>query len=91
MDATHRGSKPYTPLTTINTQESIMADHDIQKSKQLLKRLDEEMSLLSTITAQINSLANQAHYVSTNIRGTWNAIDAIHKIWDKKKNKGEIS
>ena len=68
-----------------------MADHDIQKSQHLLNSLNEEMSLLSTLTAQINSLANQAHYVSINIRGTWSAIDAIHKIWDKKKNEGEIS
>jgi hypothetical protein len=68
-----------------------MADHDIQKSQHLLKSLNEEMSLLSTLTAQINSLANQAYYVSTNIRGTWGSIDAIHKIWDKKQNEGEIS
>lgn len=68
-----------------------MTDLDIQKSQHLLKSLNEEMSLLSNITAQITSLSNQAHYVSNNIRGTWRSIEDIHKNWDKKKNKGEIS
>jgi dTDP-D-glucose 4,6-dehydratase len=68
-----------------------MTDLDIQKSQHLLKSLNEEMSLLSNLTAQITSLANQAHYVSSNIRGTWTAIDFLHKNWDKKKNEGELS
>lgn len=49
------------------------------------------MSLLGNLAAQIISLVNQVHYVSNSIRGTWSTIDDIHRNWDKKKNKGEIS
>jgi hypothetical protein len=62
-----------------------MADHDIQKSQQLLKRLEEEMIFLSGIMTQINSLSSQVMYVSSNIKGTWSAIDEIHKNWEKKE------
>ncbi len=53
-----------------------MADHDIQKSKQLLKRLEEEMSFLS-------SLMSQATIVSSNLKGTWTAIYQVHKNWKR--------
>ena len=49
-----------------------MVDRDIQKSQQLLKRLEEEMSFLS-------SLMSQATLVASNLKGTWSAIDQIHK------------
>jgi len=68
-----------------------MADHDIQKSKNLLKRLDEEIIFLSSLMSQINALSSQVIYVSSNIKGTWSAIDEIHKNWDKKgKEEGKI-
>lgn len=51
-----------------------MADHDIQKSQHLLKRLDEEIIFLSSLMAQ-------AQIVSSNIQGTWTAIDQLHKNW----------
>jgi len=51
-----------------------MADHDIQKSKQLLKRLEEEMIYLS-------SLISQAQVVASNLKGTWIAIGQTHKNW----------
>ena len=53
-----------------------MGDHDIQKSKQLLKRLEEEMIFLS-------SLMSQAQIVSSNLKGTWTAIQQTHKGWKR--------
>ena len=58
-----------------------MADHDIQKSKQLLKRLEEEMDFLRSITSQIENLSSQASAISSTIKGTWNYIDQVHKSW----------
>lgn len=49
-----------------------MVDHDIQKSKQLLKRLDEEMLFLS-------SLMTQARVVSSSLNRTWSALERMHK------------
>jgi len=53
-----------------------MANHDIQKSQQLLKRLEEEMIFLS-------SLMSQAQIVASNLKGTWAAIDQTHKNWKR--------
>lgn len=58
-----------------------MANHDIQKSRHLLKRLEEEMIFLSTIVSQIDSLSSQAQFVSTGIKRTWSDIDRMHKDW----------
>lgn len=57
-----------------------MADHDIQKSQQLLKRLEEEMNFLS-------SLMSQAQIVVSNLKGTWIAIDQTHKNWKRDTEK----
>jgi hypothetical protein len=54
-----------------------MVDHDIQKSQHLLKRLEEEMQFLS-------SLLSQASIVASNIKGTWIAIDQVHKSWKQR-------
>lgn len=62
---------------------------DIQKSKNLLKRLDEEIIFLSSIMSQINALSSQVLYVSSNIKGTWSAIDEIHKNWEKREKEEE--
>ena len=59
-----------------------MAKHDIQKSRHLLKRLDEEMMFLS-------SLVSQALFISSNLKITWNAIDAIHKNKENKESSEE--
>ena len=56
-----------------------MANHDIQKSRHLLKHLEEEMIFLRTIVSQIESLSSQAQFVSTGIKRTWSDIDQIHK------------
>ena len=56
-----------------------MANHDIQKSRHLLKRLEEEMNFLSTLVSQIESLSSQVQYVSSGIKKTWFDIDKIHK------------
>jgi len=58
-----------------------MANHDIQKSRHLLKHLEEEMIFLSTIVSQIESLSSQAQFVSLGIKRTWSDIDRIHKNW----------
>lgn len=61
-----------------------MADLDIQKSKNLLKRLDEEMTFLSGLMAQVNSLTSQVLFVSSGLKGTWSALDKIHKTRKKR-------
>ena len=58
-----------------------MANHDIQKSRHLLKHLEQEMIFLNTIVSQIESLSSQAQFVSTSIKRTWSDIDRIHKDW----------
>jgi len=58
-----------------------MADHDIQKSHHLLKRLEEEMIFLSHLMSQMESLSFQATHLSSGIRKTWSEIDQTHKAW----------
>ena len=58
-----------------------MGKHGIQKSKHLLKHLEEEMIFLSTIVSQIDSLSSQARYVSAGIKRIWSDIDRVHKDW----------
>ena len=58
-----------------------MANHDIQKSRHLLKHLEEEMIFLGTIVSQIESLSSQAQFVSFGIKRTWSDIDRLHKDW----------
>ena len=58
-----------------------MAKHDIQKSRHLLKHLEEEMIFLSTLVSQIDSLSSQARFISSGIKRTWSEIDQIHKDW----------
>lgn len=61
-----------------------MTDPDIQNSRHLLKRLDEEILFLKSLMTQLNNLAFQMLYVSSNIKGTWSAIDELRKNWEKK-------
>ena len=49
-----------------------MADPDIQKSKHLLKRLNDEMSFLRSLMAQ-------AILVSSNLNRTWAALENVHQ------------
>ena len=58
-----------------------MTDLDIQKSRHLLKHLEEEMIFLSTIVSQIENLSSQAQFVSFGIKRIWSDIDRIHKDW----------
>ena len=64
-----------------------MANHDIQKSRHLLKHLEQEMIFLSTIVSQIESLSSQAQFVSTGIKRTWSDIDRLHKDWKQHTEK----
>ena len=57
-----------------------MANHDIQKSQHLLKRLEEEMIFL-------NSLMSQSLVVVSNIKGTWTAIKVTHENWKRDNEK----
>ena len=59
-----------------------MANHDIQKSRHLLKRLEEEMYFL-------NSLLSQALFVASNLKGTWTAIDQAHKSWKQDTERSK--
>jgi len=60
-----------------------MAKHDIQKSRHLLKHLEEEMIFLSTLVSQIDSLSSQARFISSGIKRTWSEIDQLHKDWNQ--------
>ena len=53
-----------------------MADHDIQNSHHLLKRLEEDMIFL-------RSLMSQAEVISSNLRGTWTAVDVTYGNWKR--------
>jgi uncharacterized coiled-coil DUF342 family protein len=64
-----------------------MAKHDIQKSRHLLKHLEEEMIFLSTLVSQIDSLSSQARFISSGIKRTWSEIDQIHKDWKQHTEK----
>ena len=57
--------------------------HDIQKSRHLLKHLEEEMVFLRSLMHQIDSLSHQALYVSSGIKRTWSDIDQVYKDWDQ--------
>lgn len=58
-----------------------MAEHDIQKSRHLLKHLEDEMMFLSHLMVQIESLSSQVQHVSSGIKRTWTDIDRVHKNW----------
>lgn len=58
-----------------------MAEHDIQKSRHLLKRLEEEMLFLSSLMSQMESLSFQVTFISSGIKKTWSEIDQTHKAW----------
>lgn len=64
-----------------------MADLDIQKSKHLLKRLDEEMMFMRDLMAQVNSLATQVLFVSSGLKSTWSALDEVHKARENKEKE----
>ena len=64
-----------------------MAKHYIQKSRHLLKHLEEEMIFLSTIVSQIDCLSPQARFISSGIKRTWSDIDQIHKDWKQHTEK----
>ena len=60
-----------------------MADHDIQKSRHLLKRLEEKMLFLGSLMSQIESLFFQITFISSNIKKTWSEIDHTNEAWKK--------
>ncbi len=64
-----------------------MAKHDIQKSRHLLKHLEEEMMFLRTLMSQIESLSHQVQFVSSGIKRTWLDIDRIHKNFEQHAEK----
>ena len=64
-----------------------MADHDIQKSRHLLKHLEEDMIFLSSIISQIGSLSSQGQLVSSGIKRTWSDIEKIHENWKQDTEK----
>lgn len=64
-----------------------MTDLDIQKSRHLLKRLEEEMMFLSVLMSQIASLSSQVQFVSTGIKRTWSDIDRTYKSFGQHTEK----
>jgi len=64
-----------------------MVDHDIQKSRHLLKRLEEEMVFLSDLMSQVSSLSTQVVFVSSSLKETWTSIEKIHKNYNQYNEK----
>ena len=72
-----------------------MANHDIQNSQHLLKRLKEEMEFLDSLMAETQilsskttSLTSQVRFVASNIHKTWSSIHVAYESW--KRESGEI-
>jgi len=72
-----------------------MANHDIQNSQHLLKRLKEEMEFLDSLMAEtqtysskMNNLTSQVRFVASNIHKTWSSIHVAYESW--KRESGEI-
>lgn len=60
-----------------------MTDPDIQKSRHLLKRLDEEIIFLSSLLDQAKSLLEQSKFVASDVRLTQTEIR--YALREKKK------
>ena len=67
-----------------------MANHDIQNSQHLLKRLKEEMEFLDSLMAEtqihsskMNSLTSQVRFVASNIHKTWSSIHVSYENWKR--------
>ena len=72
-----------------------MANHDIQNSQHLLKRLKEEMEFLDSLMAEtqthsskMNNLTSQVRFVASNIHKTWSSIHVAYESW--KRESGEL-
>ena len=64
-----------------------MADHGIQKSRYLLKHLEEKMIFMSTLVSQIENLSSQVQFVSSGSKRTWSDIDKIYESWSQHTKK----
>lgn len=60
-----------------------MTDLDIQNSRHLLKRLDEEMIFLSSLLDQAKSFLEQSKFVASDVRVTQTEIR--YALREKKK------
>jgi hypothetical protein len=74
-----------------------MANRSIQKSQHLLKTLNEEMIFLNGLMAEtedlstkMNSLTAQFIFVSSQLKGTWSAIEKMHQTWDKAEKEDTL-
>jgi hypothetical protein len=72
-----------------------MADHDIQNSQHLLKRLKEEMEFLDSLMAETQilsskttSLTSQVRFVASNLHKTWSSLHVFYENW--KRESGEF-
>ena len=72
-----------------------MADHDIQNSQHLLKRLKEEMEFLDslmaetqTISSKTTSLTSQVRFATEKLHKTWSSIHVAYESW--KRESGEL-
>lgn len=67
-----------------------MANHDIQNSQHLLKRLKEEMEFLDSLMAEtkihsskMNSLTSQVRFVASNLYKTWSSVQVTYENWKR--------
>ena len=72
-----------------------MANHDIQNSLHLLKRLKEEMEFLDSLMAETQTfsskatnLTHQVRFAASNLYKTWSSLHVSYESW--KKEIGEL-
>ena len=79
-----------------------MANHDIQNSLHLLKRLKEEMEFLDSLMAETQtfsskatSLTHQVRFAASNLYKTWSSLHVSYESWKKRsescKEKAPLS
>lgn len=56
-----------------------MAKHDIQKSRHLLKNLENEMIFLRSLMAQMESLSSQVQFVCAGVKNAWISIEKTYE------------
>ena len=72
-----------------------MANHDIQNSQHLLKRLKEEMEFLDRlmkdtqeVSSKTTNLTHQVRFVASNLYKTWSSLHVSYESW--KREIGEL-
>ena len=67
-----------------------MANHDIQNSQHLLKRLKEDMEFLNSLmvetqthSSKMDNLTSQVRLVASNLYKTWSSVHVSYESWKR--------